>query len=273
MRDLARPLTPEEAANLWNRPSAAGVYAALLGQDKDAMFKERELAATLMAITPGITNMVEQNRAFLRRAVIALAAEQGVRQFLDIGSGLPTGDNVHQVAQRVAPGSTTVYVDNDRRVVAHGHAHLATDDRTHFLCHDLRHPGELLHVLSTQRLLDFDRPVALFLVAVLHLIGDADEPEVIVDTLMAALPSGSFLVLSHALDGPTLRRAAQAYREAGVAGTEAALRAEEQVARFFSGLEILEPGLVPVPAWRPEIEGMPQPLGRLPVLGGVGLKP
>ncbi|MGW4639533.1 SAM-dependent methyltransferase [Sphaerisporangium sp. NPDC004334] len=265
------PLNDEERANLANRPTAAGVYQVLLGDDKDGTPAERKLGEQLVATTPNIQVMARENRAFLRRAVTHVARE-GVRQFIDIGSGLPTSDNVHQVAQRVDPDVTTVYVDNDARVAVHGRALLATDDRTHFLDHDLRHPGELLHVLQTGQLIDFTRPVALVLVAILHFIQDEDGPEDIVGTLMSALPPGSFLVLSHAMDVAELRLAAEVYQAAGVP-SKPALRSAEQIEGFFAGLEPVDPGLVTVTDWRPDIPELGALVGPLPVLAGVYRKP
>ncbi|MET8139893.1 SAM-dependent methyltransferase [Sphaerisporangium sp. NPDC005288] len=265
------PLSDQERADLANRPTEAGVYQVLLGNDKDGTPAERKLAEQLVAANANIKAMARENRAFLRRAVGYVAGE-GVRQFLDIGSGLPTSDNVHQVAQRVDSAVTTVYVDRNPRVAVHGRALLATDDRTHFLDHDLRHSGELLHILQTGQLIDFTRPVALVLVAILHFIQNEEEPEEIVQTLMAALPSGSFLVLSHAVDVAELRPAAAAYQAAGVP-SKPALRSAEQIERFFAGLEPVEPGLVTVTDWRPDIPELGALVGPLPVLAGVYRKP
>ncbi|MET8160358.1 SAM-dependent methyltransferase [Sphaerisporangium sp. NPDC005289] len=260
------PLTDQERADLANQPTPAGIYDYLLG-GKDAKSSERVIAEQLLAINPQIRVMAKRNRAFLRRAVAAVAGE-GVRQFVDIGSGLPASDNVHQVAQRVDPDVTTVYVDNDIRVGTHGRALLASDRRTHFIDHDVRHPGELLYVIHAEKLIDFSRPVGLIMSAILHFIQDDEDPEGIVDTLVSALAPGSFVVISHALDDEQLRTVAREYAAAGVSSAPV-LRTAKGIERFFKGLQLEEPGLVLVDEWRPEVPGLSE---GVPVLAGVGRK-
>ncbi|MEU8270528.1 SAM-dependent methyltransferase [Sphaerisporangium sp. NPDC049002] len=253
-----------------NRPGPAGVYQCFLGQDKDATPAERQLAAEVLASNPAIRQMAQDNRRFLGRAVRYAVGEAGIRQILDIGTGFPTNDNGHQVARKVAPDVTTVYVDNDKRVTAHGRAFLDDEKSTHFLYADVRIPGELQYTTRVQRLLDFDQPIALMLVAVLHFVEKQDEPYNIVDSLVGALAPGSLVVISHALDDESLRPGARTYQRAT---SRAVLRTATEVGAFFKGLDVVDPGLVAPNDWRPEQADLVAPLDRVPVLCGIGRKP
>ncbi|ABD11171.1 hypothetical protein ThrDRAFT_03153 [Frankia casuarinae] len=192
------------------------------------------------------------NRAFLRNAVRFLAADCGIRQFLDIGTGLPATDNTHEVAQGVAPDARIVYVDNDPLVLTHARALLTSTPagRTAYVEADLADPESILSSPVLADTLDLTRPVALSLIAILHFFPDVAEPYAIVARLMDALPAGSYLMLSHATGDfdPAVARAADSYRSQGIAGQ---LRSRAEVARFFDGLDLVNPGLVVAHRWRP----------------------
>src|SRR5690348_8273691 len=175
------------------------MYDYYLG-GKDNFAADRETAQALMKIVPTIRAAARENRAFLGRVVRYLVAEAGIRQFLDIGTGLPSANNVHEVAQHVAPSCRVVYADNDPLVLAHARALLTSsaEGKTAYIEADLREPEKILEHPVTRQTLDFTKPVALMLVAVLHFVPDADGPRQIVETLLEALPSGSYLVASHA---------------------------------------------------------------------------
>ena len=211
------------------------------------------------------------NRAFLGRTTRYLAAEAGIRQFLDIGTGIPTGDNTHEVAQRAAPESRVVYVDNDPIVLLHAQALLRSSPQgaTDYIQADLRDPGLILDRAAA--LLDFGQPVAIMLLGVLHLISDSEDPWGIVARLMAATPAGSYLTISHpAIDiHHTQADAQRVYNER--VSTPQTLRTREQVARFFTGLELVEPGLVQVHQWRPDPSDY-APEGVVSAHGGVARK-
>jgi O-methyltransferase involved in polyketide biosynthesis len=205
-----------------------------------------------------------------------LAAEEGIRQFLDIGTGLPTTDNVHEVAQRVAPQSRIVYVDNDPLVLAHARALLTSspEGRTAYIPADLRDPVSILANPVTREVIDFTQPVALMLVAILHFIQDEDKPAEIVRTLVDALPPGSFLVASH-LTGEHDRDAwATIESDYRAAGMSAQWRDGDEFARVaFAGLEMVPPGVVLVSEWRPDLdEPRPSP-AEVSFYGGVARKP
>ncbi|GHK00248.1 SAM-dependent methyltransferase [Streptomyces sp. NPDC003753] len=228
----------------------ARVYDVFLG-GKDNYPVDRAAAAAALAANPRGYLDVRHNRDFLRRAVNRLAKEDGIRQFLDIGTGLPTGENVHQIAQRVNPDSRVVYVDNDPVVLAHARALLTSgpEGRTDYIDADLKSPDRILE--QAAKTLDFDQPVALVLVAILHFVED-EEAYPIVRELMDALPSGSRLVLSHLtedLNPENIRAVQRTFTERGFTFV---LRSKDEVARFFSdtpGLTPDEPGVVPVHHW------------------------
>jgi hypothetical protein len=227
-----------------------------------------------MEIEPDASLVAQQNRAFLRRAVKFLAAEAGIRQFLDIGSGLPTMDNVHEAAQRVHPSARVVYVDNDAIVLAHARALLRTagQGRCAYVDADLRDTETI--ITQAAQALDFSQPVAVMLLAILHFIADTDDPWDIVRRLMAAVPSGSYLVASHAMSGDHT----DAQRE-GLNAVYAATRSGgvtqrplEDIAQFFDGLELADPGLVEITSWRPPVADIGQKPGKRLFYGGVARK-
>jgi hypothetical protein len=232
---------------------SARVYNYWLG-GKDNFAADRDAAEQAIAANPGIVADVRANRAFLTRAVRYLAAERGVRQFLDIGAGLPTACNTHQVAQAVAPDARIVYVDNDPMVLAHARALLTStaEGRTAYVDSDLRDTSAIVREAS--RTLDFGAPIALMLLIILHLIPDADDPYGIVAALVDALPSGSYLALAH--PASDIRAASMAEMTKRVnermSGSQATMRDHAAITRFFDGLELLEPGVVQPQQWRPD---------------------
>jgi hypothetical protein len=248
----------------------ARVYDYWLG-GKDNFAADREAAERVLAVAPGLRFRVRANRAFLGRATRYLAAEAGIRQFLDIGTGIPTADNTHEVAQRAAPDSRVVYVDNDPIVLLHAQALLRSTAQgaTDYVQADLRDPGLILDRATA--ILDFGQPVAVMLLGVLHLIQDSEDPWGIVARLMAATPAGSYLTISHpAIDiHHTQADAQRVYNER--VSTPQTMRTREQVARFFTGLELVEPGLVQVHQWRPDPSDF-APEGVVSAHGGVARK-
>ncbi|QTE02863.1 SAM-dependent methyltransferase [Streptomyces cyanogenus] len=237
-----------------SRPHPARIYDYLLG-GKDHYEVDQRAGDELAAAAPEARIGVRANRALLQRAVRYVVGS-GVRQILDIGTGLPTSPNVHEVAQSVAPDVRVAYVDNDPIVAAHGSALLSRSGTTGIVLGDLRDPRSVLDHPDVRRLIDFDRPVALLLVAVLHFLADADRPEEIVAVLRDALPAGSFLVLSHATGDFADRSAAQAVYSKATASLNLRTRAEVQ--RFFDGFDLVEPGLTQVPFWRPDTPPPPR---------------
>ena len=231
----------------------ARMYDYLLG-GKDNYAADRAEAELALKVYPEWAFTARANRAFLGRVVRFLADEAGMRQFLDIGTGIPTADNTHQVAQAIAPESRVVYVDYDPVVLAHARALLTSTDAgaTEYIDSDLRDTATILE--QARRLLDFTQPVAVTLIAILHAIPDADDPHAIVAQVMDAVPSGSYLALSHLgrefLPPETLRQMQDLSR--GNIQQEFAYRRRDEVARFFAGLDLAEPGIVPLPDWRPE---------------------
>ncbi|MGD0373924.1 MAG: SAM-dependent methyltransferase [Streptosporangiaceae bacterium] len=248
----------------------ARVYDYWLG-GKDNFAADRKLAEQFMAADPAVIAGVRSNRAFLGRAVHFLAAEAGIRQFLDIGTGIPTSNNTHEVAQEAAPASRIVYVDNDPIVLLHARALLTSDPRgaTAYVEADARDTG--LIVQEAAATLDLSRPVALMLVGLLHCIPDDDDPRGLVAVLMDALPAGSYLVISH----PASDIHAEAMAEGAtlmnrsMAG-KITFRPHAEVLRLFDGLELVEPGLVSTTQWRPGPGADTRPL---PGWAGVARKP
>jgi hypothetical protein len=235
-------------------PHFARVYDYWLG-GKDNLAVDREVGDQAIGAFPNIVLSARANRAFLARAVRFLAGEAGIRQFLDIGTGMPTGNNTHEVAQFVAPESRVVYVDNDPIVLSHARALLASDPAgaTEYMDADLRDPQKILDAAA--RLLDFGRPVAVMLMAILQHIDDEDDPYEIVATLMSAVPPGSYLALSHpAKDIDAVSMAKMAGLLNQMMAERVTFRARPAVARFFEGLELVEPGMVQASKWRPTTE-------------------
>jgi S-adenosyl methyltransferase len=250
----------------------ARVYDYWLG-GTDNFPADREAAERVLAVTPGLRERVRANREFLARAVRYLAAEAGIRQFLDIGTGIPAANNTHQVAQAVAPDCRVVYVDNDPIVLTHARALLASDPAgaTQYIQGDIRDAGPILDAAAGT--IDFTQPTALMLLGLLHLIQDAEDPYRIVAGLMGALPPGSYLAISHpARDiNPAAQAEAQKRYNERVS-TPQTLRTRGEVARFFAGLDLVPPGLVYVHTWRPD-PGDIVPPGGASAHGGVARKP
>jgi hypothetical protein len=251
------------------KANIARVYDWWLGGDHNFQ-SDIDAARTSVALDQNMRGSARANRAFLGRAVRFLAGEAGIRQFLDIGSGIPTQDNVHQVAQAAAPGSRVVYVDNDDVAVAHSRLILADDPDATVIKADLRQPENILADPSVQLLLDFTRPVGLLLVAVLHFLPGDDQVREILATLRGALAPGSYLVISHTCRDadPVLAQQHEKVYTSRV-DTTFRMRTREQIARLFDGFTLAEPGLVWVPEWRPQspadVPGNPQ---KYWILGG-----
>ena len=249
----------------------ARVYDYWLG-GKDNFAADREAAERVLAATPGLRFRVQENRAFLARAVRYLAGEAGIRQFLDIGTGIPAANNTHEVAQAVASDSRIVYVDNDPIVLVHARALLASspEGSTQYVAGDLRDAGPVLRAAAST--LDFSQPVALMLLGIMHLIQDSEQPYQIVADLMARLPAGSYLALSHpAIDIHAAQAEAQKRYNERVS-TPQTLRTRDEAARFFDGLELVPPGIVYVHAWRPDAEDLTA-ADTVSARGGVARKP
>jgi len=230
---------------------SARVHDYWLG-GKENYAADRAAGDAVIAAYPGIVMSVRANRAFLARVARFLAAEAGIRQFLDIGTGIPSANNTHEVAQAVAPDARVVYVDYDPVVLAHARALLdsSPEGATDYIDADFRNFDAIL--LQAARTIDFSRPVAVMLIAVLHLIGDDDDPYGIVSALMDAVPAGSYLALSQvASDIQAEQMAEAAKRYNRMARETQRHRSHPEVARFFTGLELLPPGVVPVQQWRP----------------------
>jgi SAM-dependent methyltransferase len=231
-----------------SKPSVARMYDYYLG-GKDNYGVDRAAAQKMMSTVPESVQMVAANRAFLVRAVRYLAAQAGIRQFLDIGSGLPTQQNVHEIAQAAAPDSRVVYVDHDPIAVVHGQALLAINEHTDYIAGDLRQPERILDHSQVRALIDFDQPVAVLIVAILHFLGDHDDPIGIVRRVHQRMAPGSYLVVSHIVDDPRPHAIGQILTAAGAPPWFP--RTREQIARFFDGFDLIGPGLALLPQWQP----------------------
>ena len=273
------PQLPGSAAPGPGRPLAtyasvahvARVYDYLLG-GKDNFAADREAAEQAMRINPDIVSTARANRAFLVRTTSYLARQAGLRQFLDIGTGMPTNQNIHEVAQSIAPRARVVYVDHDPIVLTHARALLtsAPEGVTDYLEADLREPGKIL--AEAAQTLDFSRPVAIMLIAVLHLILDRDDPYDLVDQLVDAVVPGSYVVISHAAsDLDTGAMISMTNRLNELMAQQAVPRTHREVAAFFAGLDLVEPGLVRIPEWRPA--SVSDTAVRAQMWGAIGRKP
>ena len=249
-------------------PHSARVWNYWLG-GKDNFAVDRAVGDQVRTVFPGIVDAARFSRAFLRRAVTFLAGEAGIRQFLDVGTGLPTADNTHEVAQRVAPDARVVYVDNDPLVLVHARALLTStpEGATEYVEIDLHDPGAI--IAAARRILDFGRPVALTMLGVMGHVEDPAEARAIVAELVAGLPSGSYLAMS---DGTaTSERVIESHRQYNESGAVPYhLREVADFEAFFTGLELVEPGIVPLPLWRPEAGA---PVVDVDGYCGVGRKP
>ncbi|WP_409239581.1 SAM-dependent methyltransferase [Streptomyces sp. PA5.6] len=248
-------------------PHSARFWNYFVG-GKDNYEKDRELGDHIKEIFPGLVDVARTSRLFLGRAVGHLAAEQGVRQFLDIGTGLPTADNTHEVAQRAAPDSRIVYVDNDPLVLAHAQALLTStpEGETAYIDANLYEPEGIL--AEAAKTLDLSRPVALIILNTLGHVADHDHARDLVSRLMAGLPSGSYLVISDSTaTSEGMIAASNEYNKSGAIPYY--VRSVEEVGGFFEGLDLLAPGVVQVTRWRPDAEDATA----VDAYGAVGRKP
>ncbi|WP_227998899.1 SAM-dependent methyltransferase [Nocardia australiensis] len=268
---MERPSWAPEGVDM-RQVSPARMYDALLGGSHNFEI-DREAAEMGKRLVPDLPRLALSNRAFLRRAVRFLA-DSGIRQFLDIGSGIPTAGNVHEAAQAIDPACRVLYADIDPVAVEHARVILHGNDNAAAIEADLRKPDELLARVRDTGMIDFDQPVGLLLVAVLHLLSDDDRPAEMVAAMRAAVPIGSYVAISHLTSA--LRP-----EDAGKLGTNAAdvsrvgiqFRSREGIRTMFDGWELVEPGVVELPAWRPESErDLHEAPGRSLGLAGVGLK-
>ncbi|MFI7702213.1 SAM-dependent methyltransferase [Nonomuraea sp. NPDC049480] len=251
------------------RPSIARAYDVVLN-GKDNFEVDRAFVAEIVKVVPEIYDVATYNRQILGRGVRFMCAE-GVTQFIDLGSGLPTVENTHHVAQRANPRARVVYVDNDPMVLAHGRALLAENANTGVVTSDLRDPAAILADPSVRELIDFDRPVGVMLVGILHHLHDDEDPKGIVEAYMEAVPPGSHLFITHFCDSSEEARDAEK-KFLALLGT-GRFRTPEEITAFFDGYELLEPGVVPLPLWRPD-GPVPQHLtvGQRLMYGGIARK-
>jgi S-adenosyl methyltransferase len=278
MREAAPGSSGQPVDLQTGRPHPARVYDFLLG-GKDNFAADRAAAREGMKANPNSLIPPRENRAFMRRAVRYLAREAGISQFLDIGTGIPTSPNVHEIAQEANPRARITYVDNDPIVLAHARALLTSGPagKTAYIDSDLRDVERILGSPDLQDTLDLSQPVALMLIAVLHFIPDADDPHGLVGRLLAGLPSGSYLALSHLtgdFDPAAWEGVAAVFRRSGVTMQ---VRSRPEIERFLAGLDLVDPGVVSLPRWRPDPRDAdpagPPTDAAVSVYGGVARKP
>jgi len=255
------------------RANPARVYDYWLGGTHNFL-ADQDLGRSIAAVEPKVRVIAQANRAFIGRAVRVLTAA-GIRQFLDIGSGIPTQGNVHEVAQQADPAARVVYADIDQVAIAHSKAILAANPNAAVIDGDVRDPGQVLDNPVTRRLIDFTQPVGLLLVAVLHFINDLDDPAGCVAALRDRLVPGSYLVLAHATNEsrPAVAKAAEKVYQSSVP-SEGRTRSRAEIMALFAGFDLVEPGLVYLPQWRPDApEDVPDDPSSVWFLAGVGRKP
>lgn len=254
-------------------PHSARIYDYWLG-GKDNFAADRAVAEALMTAIPTVRSMAAENRHFVHRAARYLAGKAGVRQFLDIGTGIPTRPNLHEVAQQVAPETRVVYVDNDPIVLAHARALMISSEqgRSEYIHADMRQPEMILNHRTLREVLDLDQPVALTMIAILMLLKDADDPWRKVRVLMDALPSGSYVAITHPTGDFNPEAVKTAVASAVDSGMTLVPRSRDEVARFFEGWELVEPGIAPVMAWQPD-DGAPADPHAAYYWAGVARKP
>jgi hypothetical protein len=260
-----------------DRPHPARVYDYLLG-GKDNYAADRAAAEAGMKANPNGRIPPRENRAFMHRVVRYLTREAGITQFLDIGTGIPTSPNVHEVAQAADPRARIVYVDNDPIVLVHARALLTSgpEGKTAYIAADMRDIDTILSAPDLRRTLDLSQPVALLLMAIMHFVPDSDDPYDLASRLLAELPSGSYLALSHLtgdFDPVAWEGVAAIYRRSGVTMQ---VRSRPEIERFFAGLDLIDPGVVSLPHWQPDDDADPaiQPSDEaVSVYGGVARKP
>jgi SAM-dependent methyltransferase len=253
-------------------PNIARVYDYLLGGSHN-FDADKVAAAEFIARWPDARQTMAANRAFLGRAVRYLAGHAGIRQFLDVGSGIPTMDNVHAIAQQAAPDARVVYADVDEVAVLHSRAILAGNDHATAIQADLRRPQAILDHPGLHRLLDLSQPAALLLVAILHFLPDSqDDPAALVAQLRDALAPGSYVVISHGTTDGQPAHVAEAVEHYAQTTADFQPRSHAEVLRFFDGLDLIEPGLVHVPRWRPDDPRDADHAERIAAYGGAGRK-
>jgi O-methyltransferase involved in polyketide biosynthesis len=257
-----------------SRPNVARIYDYLLG-GKDNFTVDREAAKQLLAVSPDMAGIVRDNRSFIGRVVRHLAAETGIRQYLDLGGGLPTQTNVHEMAQRIAPDSRVVYVDIDPVVWSHGQALLAHGDQVAMVRADLREPDAVLGHPDLLALLDLTQPVAVVCASVLHFVPDEDDPYRIIAEYRDHLAPGSYLAISHGTTGTTEEHDTVVGGVTSVfrhASAQLHVRSLAGIQRFFDGFDLIDPGVVWINEWRtgPDFRSAGQPRS---LRGGVGRKP
>ncbi|HET9138861.1 SAM-dependent methyltransferase [Actinophytocola sp.] len=253
-----------------DRPSPARVYDYLLGGGHNFPV-DREAANHMLRVLPGLDAVAGWNRAFLRRAVLFMI-DQGITQFLDLGSGIPTVGNVHEIAQRADPGCRVVYVDRDEVAVAHTEMVVADDENTAILRADIRTPHVVLRSPQVGRLLDLRRPVGLLMVAVMHFVSDEADPGGVIAAYLDALPPGSVLALSHLTADHRPTEVALATKALSNTCDQVHPRSYDQVSALFTGLELVDPGVVGVPFWRPELTTGADGVGHDDMYAGVARK-
>ncbi|MEV4125546.1 SAM-dependent methyltransferase [Nocardia sp. NPDC049707] len=254
-----------------SKASISRVYDALL-DGKDHYPVDEKVHDQLRAAMPKIGDLAKLNREIRGRGVRYLAGEVGLRQYLDLGAGLPTAENTHQIAQSLQPGAHVVYVDNDPIVLAHGRAMLQENADTVVVTADLRHPDMVLEHPDVRRLIDFGQPVAIMLVGVLNYLHDKEDPAGVVDGYLNAVPSGSHLFITHFYDcGPQAQLIENAFLHSLGTGR---FRTQDQIHDLFRGLDLVDPGLVYLPQWRPNriVRDKPTVIERL-MVGGIARKP
>jgi SAM-dependent methyltransferase len=243
---MSRPQWASDDIDI-DRPNAARVYDYLLGGSHNFAV-DRALGDQVIAASPTTREQAGLNRAFLGRAV-RFCADRGIRQFLDLGSGIPTAGNVHEVARAVVPDARVVYVDIDPIAIAHGRDILADDPHSHMLGRDLRDADEVLADIDDGKLLDLGEPVALLMVAVLHAVPDADDPAGIIGRYTNAVPTGSFLAISHGTDEGNPVEARRVIALSQRTNTPLSVRSKSEIETFFHGYELAPPGVTWLPAW------------------------
>ncbi|MBB4913426.1 SAM-dependent methyltransferase [Streptosporangium saharense] len=267
------PDSPKPVDLRTNQPHSARVYDYMLG-GKDNFAADRKVAEEVMALSPYLRVSVRANRNFMVRVARYLASELGITQFLDIGTGLPTSPNLHEVVQRVNPEARIVYIDNDPIVLQHARALLVgtPTGKTSYIDADIHDPQGILDAAETQNTLDLGKPVALCLIAILHFIPDEQEAHEIVRKLLRPLPSGSALALSTIAVDAAPERVTSAVAAFNARGIASKTRTRAEVDLFFEGLDIVPPGLVPVHHWHPDAEARSLKDDEVSMYGGIGIK-